>query len=147
MARPDVTRIAGVALLTATLLLPPVAARAFAADAIVAVEQTDAAVDLTAADAAAVDVDAAGEAIPVPRSMAPTVSVYRISAIAIGTVAGAIVGNLLTSGLMTPVLTGGLAGPGIAAATGGAYAVSAITTTFFAGIGAYLGSWASGPAK
>ena len=79
--------------------------------------------------------------------MAPTVSTYRIAAIAIGTVAGAVVGNLLTSGLMTPVLTGGLAGPGMAAATSGAYAVGAMTTAFFAGVGAYIGTWASEPEK
>jgi hypothetical protein len=50
---------------------------------------------------------------------------------------------VLTGGLMTPILTAGLAGPGTAAAATSAYAVGAITTTFFAGIGAYVGVWGS----
>ena len=139
MARLDFARLAGAALLALALLLPA-AARADTSGSATAAP-TAAAVNTVATDAAT----AADAYLPLPRAMTPEVSMYRVAAIALGTVAGAIVGNVLTSGLMTPVLTAGLAGPGIAAVTGSALAVSAVTTTFFAGIGAYLGVWATSP--
>ena len=135
MARMDFARIAGAALLALALWLPPVARADTSGGA--ATAPLTAAIDTVAADAAA----AADATLPLPRSMAPVVSPYRVAAMAVGTVAGALIGNLLTDGLMTPILTGGLAGPGVAAATSSAYAVSAITTAFFAGIGAYIGVW------
>ena len=136
MARMDLARIAGAALLALALWLPPIAASADTSGSAAPAPLT-AAVDTVAADATA----AADATLPMPRALKPTVSPYRVAAIAVGTVAGALIGNLLTDGLMTPILTGGLAGPGAAAAGSSAYAVSAITTAFFAGIGAYIGVW------
>jgi hypothetical protein len=134
----DFARIAGAAVLALALWLPPVTARADTSGGAAPAPLT-AAVDTVAADATA----AADATLPIPRVMKPTVSPYRVAAIAVGTVAGALVGNLMTNGLMTPILTGGLAGPGLAAAGSSAYAVGALTTAFFAGIGAYIGVWAS----
>src|SRR6266403_2518079 len=47
--------------------------------------------------------------LPTPRHLVAARSAFQISAIAIGAAAGAIVGNILTGGLMTPILAGGLA--------------------------------------
>ena len=138
MARMDFARIAGAALLALALWLPPIATRADTSGSAAPAPLT-AAVNTVAADATA----AADATLPMPRTMSPTVSPYRVAAIAVGTVAGALVGNLLTNGLMTPILTAGLAGPGMAAAGSSAYAVGALTTAFFAGIGAYIGVWVS----
>jgi hypothetical protein len=140
MARLEFARLAGSAALAVTLLLGAAASRADTSGSAAAPAPT-LAIEVVATDAAT----APDTYLPVPRTMTPEISSYRVAMIALGTVAGAIVGNVLTGGLMTPVLTAGLAGPGTAAATSGAYAVGAITTTFFAGIGAYIGLWAGNP--
>ena len=142
MARLDLARIAAAALLALALFLPPMAARADTAASVTAAP-TAASIDTVATDAAT----AADAYVPVPRTITPHMSSLRVAVIALGTMAGAILGNVLTDGLMTPILSGGLAGPGVAAATSSAYAVSAITTTFFAGIGAYIGVWATEPSN
>ena len=140
MARLDFVRIAGMVTLVLALLLSPATAHEETSSDVAAVP-TGVTDDNVVADAAT----APDAYLPLPRTMEPVVSHYRVIAVSLGTVAGAIVGNILTSGLMTPILTAGMAAPGLAAATTSAYAVSAITTTFFAGIGAYLGVWATNP--
>jgi hypothetical protein len=138
MAGPDFARIAGAALLAVTLLLGSSFARADTSGSAAAPSSN---IDMVAADSTPPpETD-----LPTPRTLVRELSTYRIAAIALGTVAGTLIGNILTGGLMTPLLTAGLAGPGTAAATSSAYAVGAVTTVFFAGIGAYVGVWASEP--
>src|SRR5260221_5398885 len=63
---------------------------------------------LSPAAAPAATPPAAQDYLPTPRPLVAARSAFQISAIAIGAAAGAIVGNILTGGLMTPILAGGL---------------------------------------
>ena len=79
--------------------------------------------------------------LPTPRHLVAARSAFQISAIAIGAAAGAIVGNILTGGLMTPFLAGGLAAA--AAAPTGAYVSGFLGMVAGSTLGALAGRWVS----
>ncbi len=89
-----------------------------------------------AADAAVAAARTMAESVPMPRIVAE-VDGYRIMAIAAGTAGGLVAANVLTGGLITPILAGG---PMIT----GSYAMAATQTAAMAAgalVGAYIGNW------
>lgn len=100
-----------------------------------AVEAGDAAKSV-AADVADTTRTTLAETVPMPR-VAAEVDGYRIMAIAAGTAGGLVAANVLTGGLITPVLAGG---PMIT----GSYVMAATQTAATAAgalVGAYIGNW------
>jgi len=81
------------------------------------------------------------DSLPTPRHLVAARSAFQISAIAIGAAAGAIIGNILTGGMMTPFLAGGLV-IGAAAPTG-AYVSGFLGTVAGSALGALAGRWVS----
>ena len=79
--------------------------------------------------------------LPTPRHLVAARSAFQISAIAIGAAAGAIIGNILTGGLMTPILAGGLAAAAVAPT--GAYVSGFLGTVAGSALGALAGRWVS----
>ena len=79
--------------------------------------------------------------LPTPRHLVAARSAFQISAIAIGAAAGAIIGNILTGGMMTPILAGGLAAA--AAAPTGAFVSGFLGTMAGSALGALAGRWVS----
>jgi len=73
-------------------------------------------------------------------------SFYHVAAIATGAVAGVIVANALTAGMITPVLLAGSNGGGAMMAGGGyAYAAGQAGVTIVgAVVGGYVGNWLYG---
>jgi len=94
-----------------------------------------------AAAQAAATSSTAQDYLPTPRHMIAARSAFQISAIAIGAAAGAIIGNIVTGGLMTPILAGGLAAA--AAAPTGAYVSGFLGTIAGSALGALAGRWVS----
>lgn len=82
----------------------------------------------------------AAESVPTPNVEAP-VDFYRVGSIAVGAVGGVIVANAVTGGLITPLMTVGMAGGGMNAGM----VTAAVTQTAVAIAGAvgggYLGNW------
>ena len=73
---------------------------------------------------------------------APTEDDYRVSAIAVGAVAGVIVANVVSGGMATPVLAlGAPAATSAAAQTGAAYLGALAITAIGASGGAYAVDW------
>ena len=87
-----------------------------------------------------------GNDLPVPRDLHGDVSHLQVAGVAIGAVAGALLGNFLSGGLMTPVLTAGWADAGAAGltASGVEYSLSLVATAVTTSLGAFVGSWLSG---
>ena len=103
------------------------------------------------------------EGVPTPR-VEGTIDGYRVAAIAAGAVVGVIVANVVTGGMITPVLLAGAGEAGVVAAmpavaegsvfaaapeavTGGYYAAMAAQTAVTAAgalIGGYVGNWVYG---
>jgi len=96
---------------------------------------------LSPAKAPAATPSASQDYIPTPRHLVAGRSAFQISAIAIGAAAGAIIGNILTGGLMTPILAGGVAAA--AAAPTGAYVSGFLGTMAGSALGALAGRWVS----
>ena len=96
---------------------------------------------LSPANAPAATPSASQEYLPTPRHLVAARSAFQISAIAIGAAAGAIIGNIVTGGLMTPILAGGLAAA--AAAPVGADVSGFLGTVAGSAVGALAGRWVS----
>ena len=96
---------------------------------------------LSPAAAPAATPPASQDYLPTPRHLVAARSAFQISAIAIGAAAGAIIGNILTGGMMTPILAGGLAAA--AAAPTGAYVSGFLGTVAGSALGALAGRWVS----
>lgn len=85
-------------------------------------------------------------AVPQPRLQAET-SVYRVTAIAVGAVAGVVVANAVTGGMITPVLMYGTGTGASSAMVAGGYsavATQALVTAVGAIGGGYIGNWIYG---
>ena len=96
---------------------------------------------LSSANAPAATPSASQEYLPTPRHLVAARSAFQISAIAIGAAAGAIIGNIVTGGLMTPILAGGFAAA--AAAPVGAYVSGFLGMVAGSAVGALAGRWVS----
>lgn len=82
------------------------------------------------------------QSVPMPRETVEGPTGYQITAIAAGAVAGVVVANVATGGMITPVLAAG-GGP----AMGASYAVmagQAAVTAVGAVVGGYVGNWLYG---
>jgi uncharacterized membrane protein len=89
-----------------------------------------------------------GETVSLPQMAselglsAPSEETYRVSAIAIGALAGIIIANVATGGMATPVLALGTSLAGSAAVQGGAVYLSGLATTAIGALGgAYVVNW------
>jgi hypothetical protein len=86
------------------------------------------------------------QTVPMPREPSIDVTHGRVAAIAIGAAVGVVAANVVTGGLITPVLSAGMAAaPAVAAAQAGvAYmsvAAQAVVTAAGALVGGYVGNW------
>jgi uncharacterized protein YcfJ len=79
------------------------------------------------------------DAVPTPRETSEADG-YRVAAISAGAVAGVVVANVLTGGLITPVLLAGSGGAVMSHGLGW-MAVSTGTTAVGAVAGGYAGDW------
>src|SRR5262245_54778088 len=82
------------------------------------------------------------ESVPTP-GVEAKIDGYRVAAIAVGAVAGVIVANAVTGGMVTPVLLWGAGDAGLVAATPSVAGTAAQTAVTAAGalIGGYIGNW------
>jgi hypothetical protein len=80
------------------------------------------------------------ESVPLPRSETG-LDGYQVAAISIGALAGVVVANVVTGGLITPVLMSGAGGAGVMAHGVGWMAVKGGVTAVGAVAGGYGGDW------
>jgi hypothetical protein len=80
------------------------------------------------------------ESVPLPRAESG-LDGYQVAAISVGALAGVVVANMVTGGLITPVLMSGAGGAGVMAHGVGWMAVKAGVTAVGAVGGGYAGDW------
>jgi hypothetical protein len=80
------------------------------------------------------------ETVPLPRAESG-LDGYQVAAISIGALAGVVVANVVTGGLIAPVLMAGAGGAGVMAHGVGWMAVKAGVTAVGAVGGGYAGDW------
>jgi hypothetical protein len=81
------------------------------------------------------------ETVPIPRAESG-IDGYQVAAISVGAIAGVVVANVVTGGLIAPVLMAGAGGAGVMAHGLGWMAVKAGVTAVGAVGGGYAGDWA-----
>jgi hypothetical protein len=80
------------------------------------------------------------ETVPLPRAESG-LDGYQVAAISIGAIAGVVVANVVTGGLIAPVMMAGAGGAGVMAHGVGWMAVKAGVTAVGAVGGGYAGDW------
>src|SRR5262245_49718823 len=80
------------------------------------------------------------ESVPTP-GVEANIDGYRVAAISVGAVAGVLVANAVTGGMVTPVLLWGAGDAGLVAAAPAATAAQTAVTAAGALIGGYIGNW------
>ncbi|HEV7369758.1 hypothetical protein [Arenibaculum sp.] len=85
------------------------------------------------------------QSVPMPSEMVEGPTGYQVAAIAAGAVAGVVVANVATGGMITPVLVAGASGGGqLMNASYAVMAGQAAVTTVGAVVGGYVGNWLYG---
>lgn len=114
-------------LIVASILLFPAAAAAQEAT-------------LPAAPSAAPSTPSLSETVPLPRAESG-LDGYQVAAISIGAIAGVVVANVVTGGMIAPVMMAGAGGAAVMADGMGWMAVKAGVTLAGAVGGGYVGDW------